>query len=124
VTAPDVLYDQVARLEAMRAEHPHAQAWYDRPFWYGAYRVGGWTWVTGRRNDLRNVLDALDRLAEIEVERAAVEDIRPGWRVGVLAPRVWVASRDDICVRGRDALELDAVIGAVEEAVTWPASAG
>ena len=36
-------YDQVARLERMKAEHPRAQAWRVVPYWYGAHPVGRWT---------------------------------------------------------------------------------
>jgi len=108
--------DQVARLEAMRAEFPAAQTWYRRPFWYGAYRVGGWTWVTGRRNDLRNVLDALDQLAAVDARRIALGAKWPGWRIAAIAPALWLATQDGICVWGRSARDLDEAIGDFEDA--------
>lgn len=57
------------------------QVWHHRPFWYGAHPVGRWTWRTGSRNDLRDVLDALDKLIALDHTLTATEETRSGWQV-------------------------------------------
>lgn len=104
----------------MRAAHPYAQVWHHRPFWYGAHPVGRWTWTTGSRNDLRDVLDALDKLIALDHTLTATEDARPGWQVYLSPLRTWHACRSELKLDATNASDLDAQIAEVERIEgTW-----
>jgi hypothetical protein len=114
-------YDQVARKEKILAARPYAQAWRTGMTWYGAHPVGRWTWVTGPRNGLRQVLDAIERIAGLDDALRAAEAAHPGWHVYLCPTGTWHAWRGEAAhVKEPTVARMEAAIAAVEAIVTWP----
>lgn len=102
--------DQVARWEQFKAGRPDAEYAHRAPAWTGSLTV------CRRRREvsrtcLADVLDALDGLAAMDAEAAAIEADYPGWRVWLSDLDRWWATRQGSAVWSggrRDPITLNA----------------
>lgn len=75
--------DEVGRMRVMLAAYPGAEAWFRSPSWFGSFPLAGddrWLW-TGPANDLRTMLDRLEKFPDVAALCAAIESQHPGWQV-------------------------------------------
>lgn len=101
VKAAGEYVDQVVRWEQFRAAHPSAEYAHDAPWWTGSLMVCG-TRREVRCDDLRKMIDALGRLAEIGAQAAGIEDDCKGWHVWLSDGWRWYATRTGSGAAGWD----------------------